>query len=42
MSVCGTDCKPQKGKAAQSITERTIPELIPVLGSQPAVDVSRR
>ena len=31
----------EKGKGSQySITERRVPELIPVLGSQPAADVS--
>jgi len=34
-------CK--KGKCSPySITERTVPELIPVLGSQPASDVSHK
>jgi len=33
----------EKGKASQySITERSVPELIPVLGSQPAGDVSHK
>jgi len=33
----------KKGKGSQySITERRVPELIPVLGSQPAGDVSRK
>jgi len=33
----------KKGKGSQySITERTVPELIPVLGSQPAGDVSHK
>jgi len=32
-----------KGKGSPySITERRVPELIPVLGSQPAIDVSRK
>jgi len=32
-----------KGKGSPySITERRVPELIPVLGSQPAVDVSHK
>ena len=32
-----------KGKSSPySITERTVPELIPVLGSQPAGDVSHK
>ena len=35
-------CK-KKGKASPySITERRVPELIPVLGSQPAGDVSHK
>jgi len=35
--------KKVKGKDSQySITERTVPELIPVLGSQPAGDVSHK
>jgi len=34
---------PGKGKGSQySITERRVPELIPVLGSQPAGDVSHK
>ena len=33
----------KKGKGSPySITERRVPELIPVLGSQPAGDVSRK
>jgi len=33
--------KPKKGKGSpHSINERRVPELIPVLGSQPAGDVS--
>ena len=33
----------KKGKGnPHSITERRVPELIPVLGSQPAVDVSHK
>jgi len=36
-------CKLKKGKASPySITERRVPELIPVLGSQPAGDVSHK
>jgi len=31
-----------KGKNPYSITERRVPELIPVLGSQPAGDVSHK
>jgi len=34
-------CKKGKG-SPYSITERTVPELIPVLGSQPACDVNQR
>jgi len=34
-------CVKVKG-SPYSITERRVPELIPVLGSQPAVDVSRK
>ena len=35
--------KKRKGKGSQySITERRVPELIPVLGSQPAGDVSHK
>jgi len=38
-----TDTNIKKGKGSPySITERRVPELIPVLGSQPAGDVSRR
>ena len=34
---------PYKGKGSQySITERRVPELIPVLGSQPAGDMSHK
>ena len=36
-----TDCKKGKG-SPYSITERRVPELIPVLGSQPAGDVSHK
>jgi len=32
----------KKVKVAYSITERRVPELIPVLGSQPASDVSHK
>ena len=33
----------EKGKGSPySVTERRVPELIPVLGSQPAGDVSRK
>ena len=36
-------CKKGKGKGSPySITERRVPELIPVLGSQPAGDVSHK
>jgi len=34
-------CKKGKG-SPYSITERTVPKLIPVLGSQPASDVSHK
>jgi len=38
--VCGTKAK---GKASPySITERGVPKMIPVLGSQPAGDVSHK
>jgi len=37
----GTECKKGKG-SRYSITERRIPELIPVLSSQPAGDVSHK
>ena len=39
MSV--TTCLKGKG-SPYSVTERRVPELIPVLGSQPAVDVSQK
>jgi len=32
----------KKGKGNHSITERWVPELIPVLGSQPAGDVTHK
>jgi len=32
----------KKGKGRYSITEHRVPELIPVLGSQPAGDVSHK
>jgi len=36
-------CTSKKGKCSPySITERRVPELIPVLGSQPADDVSHK
>jgi len=36
-------CPVKKGKGnSYSITERRVPELIPVLGSQPAGDVSHK
>ena len=35
------ECKRGKG-SAYSITERRVPELIPVFGSQPAGDVSHK
>ena len=35
--------RPQKGiRSPYSITERRVPEMIPILGSQPAGDVSRK
>ena len=38
-----TEGQSKKGKASpSSITERRVPELIPVLGSQPAGDVSHK
>ena len=37
----GPPCKKGKG-SPYSITERSVPELIPVLGSQPAGDVSHK
>jgi len=38
-----SSASPPKGKGSQySITERRVPELIPVLGSQPAGDVSHK
>ena len=40
-AVC-TDLNETKGKSPQSITERRVPKLIPVLGSQPAGDVSHK
>ena len=37
------DCNFKKGKGSScSITERRVLELIPVLGSQPAVDVNHK
>jgi len=37
------ECVKSKGKGSPySITERRVPELIPVLGSQPAGDVSHK
>jgi len=39
----GAKCNAQKGKGSPySITERRVPELIPVLGSQPAGDVRHK
>jgi len=41
--VVGADRIKGKGKGSPySITERRVPELIPVLGSQPASDVSHK
>ena len=43
VQVVTGDCRTYKGKGSPySIAERRVPELIPVLGSQPAGDVSRR
>ena len=40
---CFFDLHTKKGKGSPySITERRVPELIPVLGSQPAGDVSHK
>jgi len=41
LSVCLSAAKKGKG-SPYSITERTVPELIPVLGSQRADDVSHK
>jgi len=39
----GTSCTTKKGKGSPySITDRRVPELIPVLGSQPADDVNHK
>jgi len=39
----GMEARLKKGKGSPySITERRVPELIPVLGSQPAGDVSHK
>jgi len=35
-------CRPSKKSTPYSITERRVPELIPVLGTQPAGDVSHK
>jgi len=40
-ALCRIDLREQKG-SPYSITERRVPELIPVLGSQPAGDVSHK
>ena len=40
-SFTGTLCKKSEG-SPYSITERRVPELIPVLGSQPAGDVNHK
>ena len=43
VSVCLSSTTVEKGKGSPySITERRVPELIPVLGSQPAGDVSHK
>jgi len=41
ISTCWSDVKKDKG-SPYSITQRGVPELIPVLGSQPARDVSHK
>jgi len=41
--IVPTPLRPKKGKGSPySITERRVPELIPVLGSQPAGDMSHK
>ena len=41
--ICPSASDPKKGKGSPySIAERTVPELIPVLGSQPARDVNHK
>ena len=41
--ICFSKSQEDKGKGSPySITERNVPELIPVLGSQPAGDVSHK
>ena len=43
LSTCSIYYDPYKGKGSPySITERRVPELIPVLGSQPEGDVSHK
>ena len=43
MPFIRTLCNSKKGKGSPyAITERRVPELIPVLGSQPAGDVSHK
>ena len=43
VGVAGSSCSCKKSKGSSySITERRVPELIPVLGSQPAGDVSHK
>jgi len=43
VSGAGLDANRKKGKGSPfSITERRVPELIPVLGSQPAGDASHK
>ena len=40
--MSGGGCVKKSKCSPYSITERRVPELIPVLGSQPAVDVSHK
>jgi len=43
LAISSSSSSSKKGKgSAYSITERKVPELIPVLGSQPAGDVSHK
>jgi len=43
LAISSSSSSSKKGKgSAYSITERRVPELIPVLGSQPAGDVSHK
>ena len=42
LTVCSTPCLTAKKGSPYSITERRVPEPIPVLGSQPAGDASHK